>query len=150
MEFGFCRKARKSVHHRRFAAGRRGLIQGAAQHASASLQLWRQGIPVQSPLFQLPIGPALHRRQFLGSSMGKPQVEVAGPAAVLHQQHQKPVSAPHQPHRFQLIAGRGRPGDQTHQPCEVRQSSRQLQQQIVEGRPAQAEARQLPFQQLHR
>ena len=81
--------------------------------------------------------------------MGESQVEVAGPAAVFDQHHQQPVTALHQPDRLQPRLWLFRSGDQTHQPGEVRQPTGQLLQQIIQGGPAEAEARELPLEMLH-
>ena len=95
------------------------------------------------------IGPAFHRFEFVLGAEGKAEIEMTRTSAVLDQHHQQPIATGDQPDRFQLRLGAPRPRDQTHQAREIGESARQLQQQIVKSRPAQAEARELPFKMLH-
>ena len=69
--------------------------------------------------------------------MRQAEIEMAGPATVIHQHHQQAITAADETDRFKGGARLGRSCDQTHQPGEVAQTSGQLDQQVIECRPAQ-------------
>ena len=148
LEFRLAKQSRHPEADGAFAAVAPGQVVAAEalpQQFAAASQLAGERLPVQatSTPLELIAGPALQGWHLGTQFLGHPQVETAGGGPLFHEQHQQPVVAWDQPDRLEAASHLLGPGDQAHQAREVGQAAGELQQQVIQGGPLQAQPREL-------